>query len=305
MNPVLKRTLSGLAVGAGVVAIFLWCPLRAVLPLVVALSALVQLEFYQMARAREPAAGVGLLLGTLWLTAVGLFGFGDGLVQLLLALPAAIVLTTFGLCLWVLFRPRFTQPISSVATTLFGFFYVPFLLGFFLLTAQLGARGVWGGVPESWTRHGLYTLLAVIATAKFSDTGGFAFGMAFGKHKMCPTISPKKSWEGLVGSMLFSAATACVCLALARRFGWGETVRFWDALNYPGACACGAATALLATAGDLVESRFKRACGVKDSATFMPAGMGGFLDMFDSILFIPALAYFPLFVLNLAAGSLL
>ena len=187
------------------------------------------------------------------------------------------------------------KPISSVATTLLGFFYVPFLLGFFLLTVQLGARGVWGGVPDTWTRHGLYTLLALVATAKFSDTGGFAFGMAFGKHKMCPTISPKKSWEGLVGSMLFSAATACVFLALARRFGWGETVRFWSVLTYPSACALGAATALLATVGDLIESRFKRACGVKDSATFMPAGMGGFLDMFDSILFIPALAYFPIF----------
>ena len=298
MNHVLKRTLSGLAVGAGVVALFLWCPLRAVMPLVVVLSALVQLEFYQMAKAREPSAVVGLLLGTVWLVAVGLFGFGDGLVHLALAFPGALVLSMFALCAWVLFRPRFTHPISTVSTTLSGFLYVPFQLGFFLLMVQLGAQGVWGGAPGTWTRHGLYTLLAIIATAKFSDTGGFAFGMAFGKHKMCPTISPKKSWEGLAGSMLFSAATACVFLALARHFGWGETVRLWSALTYPVAAACGAATALLATAGDLIESRFKRACGVKDSAMFMPAGMGGFLDMFDSILFIPALVYFPLFYSN-------
>ena len=295
MNHVLKRTLSGLAVGAGVVALFLWCPLRAVLPLVVVLSALVQLEFYQMAKAREPSAVVGLLLGTVWLVAVGLFGFGDGLVHLALAFPGALVLSMFALCAWVLFRPRFTHPISTVSTTLSGFLYVPFQLGFFLLMVQLGAQGVWGGAPGTWTRHGLYTLLAIIATAKFSDTGGFAFGMAFGKHKMCPTISPKKSWEGLVGSMLFSAATACVFLALAHRFGWGETVRFWNVLTYPVAGALGAATALLATVGDLIESRFKRACGVKDSSTFMPAGMGGFLDMFDSILVIPAIAYFPIF----------
>jgi len=286
VNPVLKRTLTGLAVGAGVIAIFLWCPLRAVTPLVVVLSALVQLEFYQMAKVREPATVFGIALGTAWLVAVGLYGFGDGLLSLAMVFPAALVLAVFAVCAWVLFQSRFTKPISSVATT---------LLGFFLLFVQLGARGVWGGVPDTWTRHGLYTLLAIIATAKFSDTGGFAFGMAFGKHKMCPTISPKKSWEGLFGSMLFSAATACVFLALARRFGWGETVRFWNALTYPVAGVLGAATALLATMGDLVESRFKRACGVKDSATFMPAGMGGFLDMFDSILFIPALAYLPVF----------
>ena len=295
MNHVLKRTLTGLSVGAGVIAIFLWCPLRAVMPLVVVLSALVQLEFYQMAKVREPATVFGIALGTAWLVAVGLYGFGDGLLSLAMVFPAALVLAVFTVCAWVLFQPRFTKPISSVSTTLLGFFYVPFLLGFFLLTVQLGARGVWGGVPDTWTRHGLYTLLALVATAKFSDTGGFAFGMAFGKHKMCPTISPKKSWEGLVGSMLFSAATACVFLALAHRFGWGETVRFWNVLTYPVAGALGAATALLATVGDLIESRFKRACGVKDSSTFMPAGMGGFLDMFDSVLFIPALAYLPVF----------
>ena len=298
MNHVMRRTLTGLSVGLGVIAIFLWCPLRCVLPIVAVLSALVQLEFYQMAKEREPAAGVGLFLGTAWLVAVGLYGFGEGLAFLMVAFPAVFALAMFGVCAWVLFQPRFTHPISTVATTLFGFLYVPFLLGFFLLTVQLGAQGFWGGAPGAWTRHGLYTLLALIATAKFSDTGGFAFGMAFGKHKMCPTISPKKSWEGLAGSMLFSAATACVFLALAQKFGWGETVPFWKVLTYPVAAACGAAMALLATIGDLVESRFKRACGVKDSATFMPAGMGGFLDMFDSILFIPALIYFPLFYFN-------
>ena len=298
MNHVVKRTLTGLSVGAGVIAIFLWCPLRAVMPLVVALSALVQLEFYQMSKVREPATVFGIALGTAWLVAVGVYGFGDGLLSIALLFPVALVLSVFAVCAWVLFQPRFTKPISSVATTLFGVLYVPFMLGFFLLTVQLGAQGLRGGMPDTWTRHGLYTLLAIIATAKFSDTGGFAFGMAFGKHKMCPTISPKKSWEGLVGSMLFSAATACVFLALARRFGWGESVRFWNALTYPVAGALGAATALLATVGDLIESRFKRACGVKDSATFMPAGMGGFLDMFDSILFIPALFYFPVFYFN-------
>ena len=301
MNHVLKRTLTGLSVGVGVIALFLWCPLRAVLPIVVVLSALVQLEFYQIVQAREPAMYVGLVLGTAWLAAVGVFGFGCGLVHLALAFPAALVLALFGVCAWVLFLPRFAHPVSAMATTLFGFLYVPFLLGFFLLTVQLGAEGVWGGTPGTWTRHGLYTLLALVATAKLSDTGGFAFGMAFGKHKMCPAISPKKSWEGLAGSMLFSAATACVFLALARRFGWGETVRFWNVLTYPAACACGAATALLATAGDLVESRVKRAFGVKDSSTFMPAGMGGFLDMFDSILFIPALVYFPIFYYSFIA----
>ena len=65
----------------------------------------------------------------------------------------------------------------------------------------------------------------------------------------------------------------------------------WGSLSYPCMIAVGVAAALAATAGDLIESRFKREVGVKDSATFMPAGMGGFLDMLDSTLFLPALAY--------------
>ena len=299
MNPILKRTLSGLGVGALVIGLFLYCPLRALMPIVLVLSTFAQLEFYMMAKKKyEPVTWFGLLMGAVCVVMSGVLGFGKGLMWLGAFLYPALLASFAILCLIVLFRARYRNPVGSIAVTLMGFLYVPFLLSFFLLVPQLTCCP-WMDVGAPESRAGLYTLFALIAVAKFSDTGGFAFGMAFGKHKMCPTISPKKSWEGLVGSMLFSAATACVCLALARRFGWGETVRFWDALNYPGACACGAATALLATAGDLVESRFKRACGVKDSATFMPAGMGGFLDMFDSILFIPALVYYPLFCFNL------
>ena len=64
--------------------------------------------------------------------------------------------------------------------------------------------------------------------------------MAFGRHKMCPSISPKKSWEGLCGSMLFSAAVACGFYALSGRFGWAEDVPLWGMLSYPLAAGAGA-----------------------------------------------------------------
>ena len=95
---------------------------------------------------------------------------------------------------------------------------------------------------------------ALIATAKFSDTGGFAFGMAFGKHKMCPAISPKKSWEGLAGSMVFATATAAVFLALARKFGWGDHCLLWKYFTWPLVVPAGICFALAATAGDLIEN---------------------------------------------------
>ena len=290
MNHIAKRTISGLLVGIGIIALFLYCPLRGIYPIVFALSTLAQLEFYQLARKYEPVTWFGIATGSAFISAVGLYGFSPDIFGILIYFVPALLLTFLLLCLVVLFNPRYANPIGSIAVTLLGFLYVPFLLAFFLLAAQLTGHGFWGG--EAWaSRAGLYTLLALIAMAKFSDTGGFAFGMAFGKHKMCPSISPKKSWEGLAGSMLFAAATAAVFLWLARRFGWADEVAAWGLVTYPRALAIGAAIALLATASDLIESRFKREVGVKDSATFMPAGMGGFLDMLDSTLFIPAIAY--------------
>ena len=298
MNPVAKRTAAGLATGALVISLFLYCPLRAVMPLVVVLSALAQLEFYQLARKYEPVTALGLLAGTVWLVAVGLLGFGRNLPALACAGVSAAALFAAVAAVTVLFQSRRRSPMGAVASTLLGFFYVPFMMSFFLLWVQYPADGFWGGAGEGFhAREGLYSLMALIATAKFSDAGGFAFGMAFGRHRMCPSVSPKKSWEGLCGSMVFAAVTMCVFLALARTFGWSARVPLWGCLTYPIAAAAGVVLAWLATLGDLVESRFKREVDVKDSATFMPAGMGGFLDMFDSILFLPALLY-PLVMLS-------
>ena len=290
MNPIAKRTITGLTVGLSIIALFLYCPLRGILPIVLVLSTLAQLEFYQMTKKYEPVTWFGLLVGGGFIIVAGLFGFSPDIFALVFYFIPALLLVFLLLCLFVLFNSRYRNPLGSIAITLLGFFYVPLLLAFFLLTAQFTGRGFWG--QDMWaSRAGLYTLFALIALAKFSDTGGFAFGMAFGKHKMCPSISPKKSWEGLAGSMVFAATTAVVFLWVARRFSWADDIPAWGFLTYTRAIVFGVVAALVATASDLIESRFKREVEVKDSATFMPAGMGGFLDMLDSTLFIPALAY--------------
>ena len=129
--------------------------------------------------------------------------------------------------------------------------------------------------------HGNLMMLYLIAIVKISDMGGFAAGMSSaklmkgGNHKLCPTISPNKSWEGLFGSVFASSVMSCAWMSFTH-FGVGKALAF------------GAVAALVGTFGDLVESKSKRWVGVKDSATFMPAGLGGFLDMFDSLLFAPA-----------------
>ena len=141
----------------------------------------------------------------------------------------------------------------------------------------------WGlsALPDAAFWHGNLMMLYLIAIVKFSDMGGFAFGMSSaklmkgGNHKLCPTISPNKSWEGLFGSVLASVLMSLAFVPVTH-FAWPKAVAF------------GVVAALVGTFGDLVESKFKRWVGVKDSATFMPAGLGGFLDMFDSLLFAPA-----------------
>ena len=138
-----------------------------------------------------------------------------------------------------------------------------------------------GALPAIAVEYGNLMMLYIIAIIKISDMGGFAAGvssaklMQGGNHKMCPTISPNKSWEGLAGSVAASCILSC-CFIPVTHFVWYKALAF------------GVTAALVGTFGDLVESKFKRWVGVKDSSTFMPAGMGGLLDMFDSLLFAPA-----------------
>ena len=152
---------------------------------------------------------------------------------------------------------------------------LPSIFGILLIGGCLGA------LPTIAEEHGNLMMLYIVAIIKISDMGGFAAGvstaklMKGGNHKMCPTISPNKSWEGLAGSVAASCILSC-CFIPITHFIW------WKALAF------GVTAALVGTFGDLVESKFKRWVGVKDSSTFMPAGMGGLLDMFDSLLFTPA-----------------
>ena len=151
---------------------------------------------------------------------------------------------------------------------------LPSIFGILLIGCCLGA------LPTIAEEYGNLMMLYIIAIIKISDMGGFAFGvssaklMKGGNHKMCPTISPNKSWEGLAGSVAASCILSC-CFIPITGFIWCKALAF------------GVTAALVGTFGDLVESKFKRWVGVKDSSTFMPAGMGGLLDMFDSLLFAP------------------
>ncbi|MFO0939123.1 MAG: phosphatidate cytidylyltransferase, partial [Gemmataceae bacterium] len=123
-------------------------------------------------------------------------------------------------------------------------------------------------------------LVLTIFTTKCSDIGAYAAGNLFGKHRMTPLLSPKKTWEGFAGGILASTATA-VGLSFAGsvfRHGVAEAALF------------GMVVGLAGVLGDLAESLLKRDCGIKDAAKSIP-GMGGILDVIDSVLFAAPVAY--------------
>jgi phosphatidate cytidylyltransferase len=142
--------------------------------------------------------------------------------------------------------------------------YVTFLAGLYVVLV-----GLEGG--EWWT---LASIIIVVAT----DVGAYASGLAFGKHKLAPTISPGKTWEGFAGSIVVAVVAGIL-------LGWlmlGQP--WWVGL------VMGVLLALVGTMGDLTESLIKRDLGVKDISTWLP-GHGGFLDRLDSILPSAAVAY--------------
>jgi phosphatidate cytidylyltransferase len=142
--------------------------------------------------------------------------------------------------------------------------YVPFLGGFAALLAT--------------PANGDLRVLATLAAVVLSDTGGYIAGVLFGKHPMAPSVSPKKSWEGLGGSLLATALGSAVLLALLFDVAWWWGVIF------------GLAVSAAAVIGDLGESMVKRDLGVKDMSTLLP-GHGGLMDRLDSILLAAPTAY--------------
>lgn len=129
-----------------------------------------------------------------------------------------------------------------------------------------------------------WILLAVFVLLWTNDTMAYCTGMLTskrksGNHKMAPYISPKKSWEGLIGGALFTIGAA----VLLSHYGWLDKIPGSGAVGYVRAIGFGVVAVVGGTLGDLMESLLKRSIGIKDSGKFLP-GHGGVLDRFDSLL---------------------
>jgi len=253
----------GAAIGLTIVAIlifdrYLWVPLVA--------AAIAMASHEVVRRLREAGyviPEIPLLIGgqaTVWLTwpfhAVGaLAGFGA---------------TAVGCMFWRLLRhgtPASRESTSAdsssanflrdVAATVFLAAWVPLFASFSVLLVY----------PHDGSGRVFCLMIGVV----FSDVGGYAVGVLFGKHPMVPAISPNKSWEGLAGSLLFGVtATALTAILLAHKPIWVGVL-------------LGFTLVATATLGDLVESQIKRDLGIKDMGRILP-GHGGLMDRLDGAL---------------------
>lgn len=226
-------------------------------------------EFYRMMEAKgiRPYKTVGIAagLGVSWY-----IYFQGGVFSSLF-----ITLVLVGVMVLELFRRDGELAVFHISTTIFGIFYVAWLGSHIILLRQLGEVAPGGDVGGSYV---LLTFALVWAT----DTGAYFVGKAFGRRRLAPRISPKKSFEGAAGGIVLALITA-----IAARY------TFAPYLTLASSVVLGLVAPVMGILGDLVESLIKRDVKIKDTSRALP-GHGGMLDRFDSALFIAPLVYYYL-----------
>lgn len=187
---------------------------------------------------------------------------------------AALGVTVLAVMFWRIRRGT-EGFVRDVTASVFVAAYLPFMAGFLMLTLAAD--------------NGPERVLVFILLTVGNDVGGYATGVLFGKHPIAPKVSPKKSWEGLAGSLLLQAVIGALAFTYLLNAPW------WQGI------IAAAVLTLTATAGDFAESAIKRDLGVKDMGSFLP-GHGGMMDRLDSL--IPnAFASWAIFLLFLGSGQ--
>jgi phosphatidate cytidylyltransferase len=276
-----KRLMSGLTAGALVVLFATYMPAVGAWLVIWALTAIGQYEFYRMVGSKQsPVYPVlGLICGAM-VVAVAFWTAGQptaGLWELvaMLVTVLAIFFRQFGI------KATSNDPIRAMGGTLLGVVYVPFLFGFL-------ARLVF-----EWREPGEFVMgdtgralaLYFLCVVKFQDVGAYFTGRSLGKHKLSPRLSPKKTWEGVIGGVLTSLVVS-LAFYFSTKGHWGPMIEY----RLVDAIVLGVVLPSVGVVGDLFESLIKRASDAKDSGDIIP-GMGGFLDILDSLLFSAPVMY--------------
>ena len=286
-----KRLLSALVIVPLLLTGLCYLPSLILLAALIALSILGIFEFYRMLDAanipsfRFVGAGCGALLQLATYCGFKFTGVREGAAPYAADWGACVLVCT----VMILMVRQFPQknnakPLSTIACTLLGVLYVPLLLNYFV---KLGLT--WDNVDWHEPLHGhagwpmiFYSLLVI----KMTDAGAFFTGLAIGRHKMFPRLSPSKTWEGMIGGLLTGTTLSWVYI----HYSGGRLGPV--AVNTYHAIVMGIVVSLAGMVGDLAESLLKRAASVKDSGQLIP-GIGGILDALDSLLFgVPVMYYY-------------
>jgi phosphatidate cytidylyltransferase len=273
LSELIKRSLSGIVFIAVMLGAILWNPFSLFL-LLVSISIIALYEYFQIFKGRgfTPFSMGGIVAGLLILILV-FFVSQSYLPAKYLEL---LMLPVIGMWFSFIFVKR-VEHIQSVMITMTGLIYIMLPLSLLPFITQNRLTGF---------EYNPEILIGVLFIVWTYDTGAYLSGILLGKHRMAPLISPKKSWEGFFGGMVFAAL---VCIVFSK-FTTILNITDWIILSF--------IVVLTGTAGDLFESLIKREAGVKDSGKIMP-GHGGILDRFDSLLFIIPFVFLYLYLIKM------
>lgn len=266
----LKRTVSTLALWSIVLALLYFFNDAGAVWIVALITGLTLHEFYALLKhmGYDPfdklgiTLGVAVILGPFYLTRWGLHTVD------------LVAFAVIAFSIRILNEREPQNRVETLAASLFGITYVPVMLQYFVRIINLHT-------PHPHT--GIVCFLWVVAVSKFCDVGALLSGMMFGRTKMAPVISPKKTWEGAIGGCLVSAGIGAV-------IAWGARDYLPAAFTPLVAAIVAMPLAALAIVADLVESIIKRRATIKDSGATIP-GIGGMFDVTDSLILTAPAAF--------------
>lgn len=270
----LKRIIIGLSIALIISTLFVVIPAYNIicLLLIILISSLALWEFYNLliCGGVPSSKKLGITAGIIFSISTWYYMMENISDNILWSIMAFVVIATF---YKLLTYKSMRKGLEHGLGTFLGFMYIPFLFSFFIRIFLSGDD----------LNQPAFTAFYFILCTKISDTGGYFIGSKFGKNKIAKNISPKKSWEGFFGGIIF-----CLIINLIWWKFIGSNTNSFIPLFH--SIILSFLFPLFATAGDLVESLFKRAVDQKDSSS-ITHGIGGILDMIDSILFTAPMFY--------------
>ncbi|MBQ8188197.1 MAG: phosphatidate cytidylyltransferase [Lachnospiraceae bacterium] len=242
-------------------------------PVLFAFTGLIALKaFFEMTRATKVRGNSEKVCILEIFGALGVLGYYG--VRYFANTETYIMLTITLTIVAILFVYVFTFPkyeANQIMATVFSFIYAPIMLSYLYMTREL--------------ENGIYIVWLIFISSWVCDTCAYFVGVMFGKHKMAPVLSPKKSIEGAIGGVVGAAAVGAVYAVVLDHLGIVTGNLLWV---FPVVSAVGA---LISMVGDLAASAIKRNFDIKDYGTLIP-GHGGIMDRFDSVIFTAPMIYY-------------